>query len=410
MTIVDGAAFALDAPASVASIWGNGSRVLWAQGEPLMIAGPDGVGKTTLGQQIALRRAGIGQPDLLGYPVTPDPHGLVLYLALDRPQQAARSMRRMIDESNRIELESRLIVWTGQLPFDVVSAPQRLVEFAQECAVGTIVIDSLKDLADKLSDEAAGSAINRTMQLCVGTGIEVLSLHHQRKAQAENRKPRALADVYGSRWLTAGCGSVLMLWGEAGDPIVALTHLKQPAEEIGPLTLEHDNWTGSTMVAHAAPDVLDVLRSAGQPLTAKAVASKLFRVPEPKENDLAKAKRRLRAAEAEGAVRRIEPKPGDAALWALGDRVDAEGGRGWTRGADGEGGRSAPIGGASTPDGRRAGQGWTADDERPGADACSTSLEDHEGWLTAVIADGEPEPPFSAVYGPIDADGQNESS
>ena len=57
MTLLDGAAFALDAPTHVEAVWGDGSRVLWAQGEPLMIAGPDGVGKTTIGQQLTLARA-----------------------------------------------------------------------------------------------------------------------------------------------------------------------------------------------------------------------------------------------------------------------------------------------------------------------------------------------------------------
>ena len=49
-------------------------------------------------------------------------------------------------------------------------------------------------------------------------------------AQRENggAKPKRLADVYGSRWLTAGMGSVLLLWGEPGDLVVEVRHLKQP--------------------------------------------------------------------------------------------------------------------------------------------------------------------------------------
>ena len=127
---------------------------------------------------------------------------------------------------------------------------------------------------------------------------------------------------------------------------------------------------------------MDVLRRAGEPLTAKTVAIELFRVSEPKENDLAKAKRRLKAAEAEGTVRRIEPKPGDAALWALGDRVDAEGGRGWTPRVDSEGGQSAPIGGASAQQGLEAGEGWTARDGS-WTDAELQTLIDSERALVA---------------------------
>jgi hypothetical protein len=67
---VDGAAFALDAPDHVPAIWGADNRVLWAKGEPAMIYGPQGVGKTTIAQQLVLRRIGLGR-ELLGEPVRP---------------------------------------------------------------------------------------------------------------------------------------------------------------------------------------------------------------------------------------------------------------------------------------------------------------------------------------------------
>ena len=292
---IDGATFARDTPAQVESVWGDGSRSLWAKGEPLMIAKPDGVGGTTIAQQLALAVAGIRPPTLLGYPITPDPERRVLYLALDRPRQAARSMRRMVGEGDRALLEQRLVVHEGELPFDLVAKPERLLAFAQEQNAGTVIIDSLKDLADKLSDEAAGQAINRALQLCVAAGVEVLALHHQRKTQGDNKTPNKLSDVYGSRWLTAGCGSVLMLWGEPGDPIVGLTHLKQPGDEVGPLTLLHDNRAGTT-TAQGAVDVVDLLGAGATPLSAKDVAQKLFATSDPNRLEVEKAKRKLATA------------------------------------------------------------------------------------------------------------------
>jgi hypothetical protein len=47
------------------------------------------------------------------------------------------------------------------------------------------------------------------------------------------RKPTP-DDVYGSTWLTAGTGSVILLHGEPGDPIVSMHHLKKPVAEGGP--------------------------------------------------------------------------------------------------------------------------------------------------------------------------------
>jgi replicative DNA helicase len=313
---VDGAKFALDAPGQVDAILGQGSRVLWAQGEPLMIAKPDGVGGTTVAQQLILARAGIKPAKLLGLPVQADPERRVLYLALDRPRQAARSMRRMVSEEDRRKLEAKLVVWEGALPFDLVRDPDRLLALARDHDAGTVVIDSLKDVAASLSDETTAQAINRAMQLCVASGVEVLALHHQRKGQADNKKPRMLADVYGSRWLTAGCGSVVVLWGEAGDPIVELTHLKQPADEVGPLTLLHDNQAGTTTV-QGATDVVDALGASPVPLTAKDIAIRLLNVADPQRNDIAKAKRKLDAAVKEGRVRRLETADGEPGLWTL---------------------------------------------------------------------------------------------
>jgi replicative DNA helicase len=348
MSVLDGATFALDAPARVPAVWGTGSRVLWAQGEPALIVKPDGVGGTTLAQQLALRRAGVRTSPLLGLPVAPDDRR-VLYLALDRPAQARRSLARMVGEEDREALARQLVVWSGPLAFDVLRQPAGLLELACAHGAGTVVIDSLKDLAPSLSDEHTGQAINSALQRCVAEGVEVGALHHQRKAQAENRKPRALADVYGSRWLTAGAGSVLMLWGEAGDPVVELHHLKQPSGEVGPLMLLHDHATGMTTVT-AGADVVDVLGASAVPLDAREVARRLFNVRDPQRNDIAKAKRRLSAAVAEGRARRVEPEPGSPALWALPEGVHARVHGGCTQGVHARGAHRAPIkGGVCTP-------------------------------------------------------------
>jgi hypothetical protein len=46
--LVDGARFILDQPSTIPAVWGEGAQVLWAEGEALMIAGGQGLGKTTL--------------------------------------------------------------------------------------------------------------------------------------------------------------------------------------------------------------------------------------------------------------------------------------------------------------------------------------------------------------------------
>ena len=68
---------------------------MWPTGEPFLIVGPDGSGKTTLAQQLVFALLEIGDGRVLGFPVTPADRG-VLYLAADRPKQGARSMWRRI--------------------------------------------------------------------------------------------------------------------------------------------------------------------------------------------------------------------------------------------------------------------------------------------------------------------------
>jgi replicative DNA helicase len=93
---VPGGSFILDRPDTVPAVWGEGDNILWAEGEALIIAGPPGVGKTTVGQQVLLAAIGV-RAHALGMAVRPAKR--VLYLASDRPQQAARSMARMVTTS-----------------------------------------------------------------------------------------------------------------------------------------------------------------------------------------------------------------------------------------------------------------------------------------------------------------------
>ncbi len=67
-----GGTFILDTPPDPQPLWGSGSDVLLAEGEALIIAGDQGLGKTTLAQQLALGRCGIPEyASLLGYPIRP---------------------------------------------------------------------------------------------------------------------------------------------------------------------------------------------------------------------------------------------------------------------------------------------------------------------------------------------------
>jgi replicative DNA helicase len=272
-----------------------------------MLVGPDGTGKTSLGEQLALAMIEVHQSSLLGYNV--EPVGRVLYLACDRPSQARRSMRRMVTEDDRAQLDERLMVWEGPLPFDLGSEPGGLLAMARYYRCDALFVDSVKDGAADLSREETGLGINRAFQECVTEGIEVAALHHQRKQQNGAGKPNRLSDVYGSRWIVAGCGSVVMLWGEAGDPVVELTHLKQPDQTVGPLQLVHDHEHGRTTVLERV-DALTLIEDASSGMTAEAIAEHLFGSAEP--NNIRKARRQIDALVKAGRVHRQDGARGGA--------------------------------------------------------------------------------------------------
>lgn len=308
--LVHGGTFIHSARPTVPALWGDGDDVLWSEGEPLIITGPPGVGKTTLGTCVVAGRLGL-VPDVLGYPVKPGERR-TLVLAMDRPAQIQRAMARLLRRYPEDVLNERLEVWEGPPPMDLGRHPHLLYQLAELADADTVVIDSLKDAAIKLSDEETGQGLSRAMNYCVSQSVEVLAYHHQTKRSGNAQgKPNTLADVYGSGWITAGVGSVILLWGNAGDLVIELSHLKQPAGIVGPLAVGHDHEAGRSFLYDGLSEndkVMDLLGSG--PQTATAVASWLWG----ENTDRAavmRAKRRLdRLVETGVAIKLDEKTPG----------------------------------------------------------------------------------------------------
>ncbi|MFK0018241.1 DnaB-like helicase N-terminal domain-containing protein [Streptomyces sp. NPDC090798] len=294
--LLPGGSFILDRPDTVPTLWGDGEQVLWAEGEALLIAGPSGVGKTTVAQQVILNAIGVHHGGVFGMPVRRFKR--FLYLASDRPQQAARSMARMVRPEDRELLDEHLVFWPGPPPSDFIKDPGILLRLCEAAGADAVCLDSLKDMAGELASEEGGQAINGAIQRTLVEGKEVIGLHHHRKqggGKEGSKEPTSLDELYGSTWITAGAGSVVSLWGAAGEPIVSMRHLKQPAGECGPWKLRHDHPVGRTEVWHQV-DILALLRAAGpQGLTPAALAVNLYPNPKakPTQSEIEKARRRL---------------------------------------------------------------------------------------------------------------------
>jgi hypothetical protein len=301
--LVDGATFIFEEPDEPEAVWGRGLQVLWPDGEGVMLVGPQGVGKTTVMQQLALSRIGVHTRLLLDLPVRPLRKRKAFYLAMDRPRQIARSFQRMVTPEQKENLSKRLAVWKGPLPFDLArESAETLADWcADQAGDGCDVFcDSYKDLHPKLSQEDVGASINQAVQELLIHGMQWCGAHHQRKAQGENRRPDKLDDVYGSGWLTAGLGSVVCLWSKPGSQAVELTHLKQPAEDVGPLTLVHDHAVGRTTVRRENDLLAELISHGDEGMTDIEAALFLFGLTD--RNTRGKAARRLNTLAPECAV------------------------------------------------------------------------------------------------------------
>ena len=323
--VVDGASFILDQPSTIPAVWGESSRVLWAEGEACMIAGGQGLGKTTLAGQLVRALLGIGDGHVLGLPVTPQ-DGPILYLAMDRPRQIARSLARQFTESDRTVLGDGLLVRPGPPAVDMAAQPLLLTGMAAEYGARVVIIDSLKDAAIGLSDDHVGAAYNRARQALLHSGTQLLELHHVVKRGANPGGPiKSVADIYGSTWLTSGAGSVVMLHGEPGDPIIGFRHVKQPAEEVGPWRLLHDPAAGLLTVEHTI-DLLALVRATGADgLTARTAAQAITESKTPTRAEVEKARRRLTAYADDGVLVRLEAgTTGGADAWFLAENRSHE--------------------------------------------------------------------------------------
>lgn len=283
-----GSEFIFNPKADVSPVWGEGSSVLWAAGEPFILVGPTGVGKTTITQQLIAARMGL-RDEVLGYPVAMH-SGKILYLASDRPNQIRRAFRRLFGPDDAKILDSDLVVWPRPPTQDFASNPDALYAMARSQGADTVVVDSAKDVVSNLNEPAQGQALNRAFQICVAADVEVLCMHHTRKKVPGTK--RSIDDVYGG-WLSAGAGSVVMLDGQPGDAVVELLHLKQPSDDVGPLRIVHDHDSGISRIDRGKVDLLQVLATTPGGMTAHALVELESETSNPSKNAVEKMRQRL---------------------------------------------------------------------------------------------------------------------
>ena len=301
---VPGGTFIFDRPKEVPAVWGQGEKIFWAMGEGFMIAGRQGLGKTTLEGLLIAAMVGIGDGHVLGLRVA-RAGGPVLLLAMDRPSQVAGSLARQFTEHrDRAILDEKLIIRPGPPPVDLAKRPEILTQMATELGAVAVFVDSLKDAALGLSDDEVAASYNRARQTLLMSGRQICDLHHTRKPPGVTKtktKP-TIDDIYGSTWLTSGCGSVILLDGEPGDPVIDLHHVKQPRQEVGSFRVLHDQDAGSLTV-EGQVDLVRMAKARGDKgLTISDAAKALYGKENPSRSEKEKARRALNRLVAEGKL------------------------------------------------------------------------------------------------------------
>ena len=289
---MDGVAF-LESGNNAPPIWGEGGQALWAPGQGQMIFGSDGVGKSAVLQQVCMARIGIRDSSVLGFNIEPSDK-TILYLALDRPEQIKRSIARMVNLNDSViysRFKEKFIFWKGVLPFSCDFDPKGFAEWCMKIGgdnLGMVIGDSVKDMVSSCVDDGAGIGFNDTVQALLNYGVEVGVCHHNRK-NSKDGKPRKLDDVYGSRWLVAGLGSVLNIWKYENDKDRReLTQLKTPyGEAIDPIDYEDNYVKGISEVAQSKTGILmDALIRAGeQGMTIEDIVLLLYKRVKDKDSD-----------------------------------------------------------------------------------------------------------------------------
>ena len=159
----------------------------------------------------------------------------------------------------------------------------------------TVIIDSLKDAYIGLSDDEASAAYNWPGKPRCKVAYRWSSCTSG-QARPGRASPTTLADVYGSTFIPAGAGSVVLLWGQPGDPPVQFRHLKQPMAEVGPWPILHDHARGVSTV-HRGADLVQ-LATIAEPEGSRSGQPHVpcSRTTKPTDAQIEKARRKLGVA------------------------------------------------------------------------------------------------------------------
>jgi hypothetical protein len=206
-------------------------------------------------------------------------------------------------------LDDALRIWQGPPPADLARYPVMLGDLAALADADTVVIDSLKDAALKLSDDESGSGWNRARQ----RGAELIELHHPRKAQA--RQPQAVQAggpvrvTVDHRQRRVGDLPMGRTWGPGSR-----VHPPESPSQAGLWMMRLNPGAGTVHLDRPAIDRVEHIRYRPNGITAEGAARLLSGGESPTRSEIEKARYRLNQKVAAGVLYRRDGIAGPITL------------------------------------------------------------------------------------------------
>ena len=210
------------------------------KGMGIVVSAP-GVGKTQWSLGMAMSCA-LGENFLI-WPVHKKMKILWFSLEMNGPalQYFTKIMATHYSPAEMETLDRNLkIVPMGEtLPLDRPEGRQFLETLIEEYQPDGIIIDSMGKVTNKsLNDEEMAKKLaNYYAMIRNKYDMFVYFVHHNRKANGDNKKPKDLADVYGNQYITADVSSAISLWKEDAGEVEVNVIKSRLAREVEPFNV-----------------------------------------------------------------------------------------------------------------------------------------------------------------------------
>lgn len=188
-----------------------------------IMTGPPGIGKSQLNLSLQQCLA-LGIPFLEYEVARPRKMG---FLSLEMPPEELQlflgNQLQVYDSDQRKLLDENLVLFPLGVPINLGEGPAQnyVMRLVEENQLDGLIIDSLSSCTpnELSSDKESKALLNFDVYLRKKYGIFTTYIHHNRKAQSDNKRPNKLSDVFGSGMMIIRPSMITTMWSESNGRI-----------------------------------------------------------------------------------------------------------------------------------------------------------------------------------------------